>query len=78
MDKAEPSLSNLWRDETGATAIEYALVAALISVAVIAGASALGVNIGAVFDSISASITAAVGGGGGGGGPLPGPGGPLP
>lgn len=72
MDKPEPSLSNLWRDETGATAIEYALVAALISVVVIAGASALGVNIGAVFDSISTSITAAIGGGGGGGGgPLP-------
>ena len=77
MDKPEPPLSNLWRDETGATAIEYALVAALISVAVIAGASALGVNIGAVFDSISATITAAIGGGGGGG-PLPGPGGPVP
>ena len=76
MDKPAPPLSNLWRDETGATAIEYALVAALISVAVIAGASALGVNIGAVFDSISATITAAIGSGGGG--PLPGPGGPVP
>ncbi|NKW09755.1 Flp family type IVb pilin [Ochrobactrum tritici] len=34
------------KDESGATAIEYGLIAALISVAIIAGASTLGSDIG--------------------------------
>ena len=40
-------------DESGATAIEYGLIAALISVALIAGASALGNGINNKFNQVS-------------------------
>ena len=40
-------------DESGATAIEYGLIAALISVALIAGASALGNGINNKFVQVS-------------------------
>ena len=40
-------------DESGATAIEYGLIAALISVALIAGASALGNGINNKFQAVS-------------------------
>ena len=53
MKTIKTALTQFWCDENGATAIEYALIAALISVAVIAGASALGVNIGGLFTKIA-------------------------
>ena len=34
-------LNKFWKDETGATAIEYGLIASLIAVAIIGGFSAL-------------------------------------
>lgn len=47
------------KDESGATAIEYGLIAALISVAIIAGASTLGTDIGEKFTEISKAVTGA-------------------
>ena len=44
-------------DERGVTAIEYALIAALIGIVIIAGASTLGTTINGKFSAISASIT---------------------
>lgn len=44
------------KEESGATAIEYGLIAALISVALIAGASALGNNISNTFTTISGKM----------------------
>lgn len=44
---------NLIRDEQGATAIEYGLIAALIAVAAIAGMSALGTTLQGTFDNVS-------------------------
>ena len=44
------------KDESGATAIEYGLIAALIAVAIIAGASALGTQLNAQFTNISTEI----------------------
>lgn len=41
------------KDESGATAIEYGLIAALISVALITGANALGGQIDATFTDLS-------------------------
>lgn len=41
------------KDESGATAIEYGLIAALISVGIILAASALGGNLGNLFNGIS-------------------------
>ncbi|HVY21362.1 MAG TPA: Flp family type IVb pilin [Bauldia sp.] len=45
------------RDESGATAIEYGLIATLIAVALIVGANALGVSLNSVFSGISTKIT---------------------
>ena len=47
------------KDESGATAIEYGLIATLIGVAIIAGATALGTKLNTVFNSISGKLTAA-------------------
>ena len=41
------------KDESGATAIEYGLIAALISVAIIGGAGALGNGISDTFNNVS-------------------------
>jgi pilus assembly protein Flp/PilA len=43
-------------DESGATAIEYGLLAALIAVAIIGGDKALGTNIGDTFNNVSNAI----------------------
>ena len=47
------------KDESGATAIEYGLIAALIAVAIIAGASALGTSLNTQFDNISDRVDGA-------------------
>ncbi|MBD3769850.1 MAG: Flp family type IVb pilin [Rhodobacterales bacterium] len=44
------------KDESGATAIEYGLIAALIAVAIIGGVSALGTNANATFSKVSTEI----------------------
>lgn len=48
--------SKFLKDETGATAIEYALIATLIAVALIAGATALGNEIGDSFDQTATTV----------------------
>lgn len=47
------------KEESGATAIEYGLIAALISVALIAGASTLGNKISDQFNNISSYLNVA-------------------
>ena len=47
------------KNKSGATAIEYGLIAALIAVAVISGVTALGKNANATFDKVSAEMVAA-------------------
>lgn len=44
------------KDESGATAIEYGLIAALIAVAVITAAKALGVQISSTFDDVTKAM----------------------
>jgi pilus assembly protein Flp/PilA len=44
------------KDESGATAIEYGLIAALIAVAIIGGVSALGTSANATFTTVADSI----------------------
>lgn len=46
------------KDESGATAIEYGLIAALIAVAIIAGATTLGSNLNEKFDQIGDKVGA--------------------
>ena len=45
-----------WRDETGATAIEYGLIAAGISIVIIAAVNGLGTNLNGKFTSINNSL----------------------
>lgn len=45
--------SRFLKDESGATAIEYGLIAALISVAIITGATTLGGALNNTFQNIS-------------------------
>ena len=47
---------NFIRDENGATAIEYGLIAALIAVVIIGALTVLGGNISAKFSTIAGSV----------------------
>ena len=54
------TLRKLARDENGATAIEYGLIAALVSVAAITALTAMGTNLSAMFSTVSSSLASAV------------------
>ena len=47
---------NLIRDEQGATAIEYGLIAALIAVAAIGAMTSLGSKLGSTFNNVSGNL----------------------
>jgi pilus assembly protein Flp/PilA len=49
-------MKNYIADESGATAIEYGLIAALIGVALIGGARTLGQNINTKFDEVATEM----------------------
>ena len=49
-------VTRFMKDESGATAIEYGLIAALIAVVIIAGASSLGGKLGNTFNNIGNNI----------------------
>jgi pilus assembly protein Flp/PilA len=49
----------LIRDESGGTAIEYALIGSLISVAAIAGMTSIGSSVSTKFSTVSSDLTAA-------------------
>lgn len=48
-------------DESGATAIEYGLIAALVSVAAIGALQAMGGSLNTMFTTVSTSLDTAVG-----------------
>ena len=50
-------INKLLRDEQGATAIEYGLIAALIAVAAIVGMQALGTQLGTTFNGVSDTLS---------------------
>jgi pilus assembly protein Flp/PilA len=49
-------IKSFFKDESGATAIEYGLIAAGISVAIITAVNGLGTKINSNFQSISSSL----------------------
>lgn len=49
-------IKNLYRDEAGATAIEYGLIAALIAVAAIAAMQGLGNQLKTTFNTTSTAM----------------------
>lgn len=50
-------LTRFLKEEQGATAIEYGLIASLIAVAIVAVLSALGGKLGTVFSTVDSSLT---------------------
>lgn len=51
--------SRFLKDESGATAIEYGLIAALISVAIITAATSLGGSLSTTFTNIATKMNSA-------------------
>jgi len=49
-------ISRFIRDESGATAIEYGLIAALIAVVIITGVTAVGSSLSTTFNDLSTSL----------------------
>ncbi len=49
-------IARFMKDESGATAIEYGLIAALISITIIGAAGTIGTGIAAKFSSVSSQI----------------------
>jgi pilus assembly protein Flp/PilA len=47
---------NFLSDESGVTAIEYALIASLIAVAIIASVTAVGTSVTSVFNEIGGTL----------------------
>jgi pilus assembly protein Flp/PilA len=52
-------IARFFKEEEGATAIEYGLIASLVSVAIVAALLALGPQLRGVFQSITAALTPA-------------------
>jgi pilus assembly protein Flp/PilA len=62
-DTQESHMKNLVakfaKDESGATAIEYGLIAALIAIAMITGAKAVGTAVNSKFSNVATAINGA-------------------
>ncbi|MEQ8806639.1 MAG: Flp family type IVb pilin [Rhodospirillales bacterium] len=56
------TIIKMLKDESGATAIEYGLIAALVSVAAIGALTAMGDSLNAMFTRVSTELSTAVGG----------------
>ena len=55
-------LKKIRKDESAATAIEYGLIAALVSVAAIGALTAMGTSLNTMFQMVSNELLKAVGG----------------
>ena len=53
-------VTRFMQDESGATAIEYGLIAALISITIIAAANAIGGTVRSKFDNASKCMSGAI------------------
>jgi len=54
------TLISIFKDESGATAIEYGLIAALVSVAAMAAMEGLGVSLDTMFTEVANQLLNAV------------------
>ncbi len=50
-------LTRIFEDQSGATAIEYGLIAALVSVSAIGVLTTLGTSLGSVFNTVTVTLT---------------------
>ena len=53
------NLIGFMKDEDGATAIEYGLIAALVSVAAIGALTAMGDSLSTMFETVSSALSGA-------------------
>jgi len=51
-------MSRFLKDESGATAIEYGLIAALIAVVLVTALGTLGTNLSSTFDKVATDVKA--------------------
>jgi pilus assembly protein Flp/PilA len=56
------SLRKLRKDESGATAIEYGLIAGFVAIAIVAALTALGGSLNTVYNNVANTLTGAGGG----------------
>jgi pilus assembly protein Flp/PilA len=49
-------INKLVKNENGATAIEYGLIAALIAVVIVGGVTAIGTNLSTLFTTVSTKV----------------------
>ncbi len=52
-------MQKIWREEEGATAVEYALMVALIAVAIIVAVRSLGTSVSEKFDVVATAVDGA-------------------
>ena len=52
------NLVNFFKDESGASAVEYGLLVALIAVVIVAAVTLLGTNLKATFTNVAAQVAA--------------------
>jgi len=52
----------LLQDEAGVTAIEYALLASLIAVAIVGAVTTVGLNLGVLYDMVATEVSDAISG----------------
>jgi len=50
------TLTKLFRDDAGATAIEYGLIAALIAVVIVTALTTVGTNLKTTFNSVATNL----------------------
>jgi pilus assembly protein Flp/PilA len=58
--RGETAIRKFLKDESGATAIEYGLIAALLSIIVITGALSVGGSLGGLYTMVSSKVTTAI------------------
>ncbi|WP_421762394.1 Flp family type IVb pilin [Devosia sp.] len=56
------TLTDFYSDESGATAIEYGLIGALVAVGIIAALTTFGGSLSGMFNAVSSKSAAAMGG----------------
>jgi pilus assembly protein Flp/PilA len=49
-------VQRFFKDESGATAIEYGLIAALVAVIIVGGITAVGTKLSSTFDTVQKSL----------------------
>ncbi len=54
------TIKKFLQDEAGATAIEYGLIAALVSVAAVTALTSVGTSLSSMFNKVSTDLTNAV------------------